>query len=77
MGVGFWGPEGYCRHCNRVEPLDESGMITAHKVGFADPGECEGSRTKPPKLIPRTVRKNAFKTIKTEQKPKTHEGERG
>ncbi|MFT2016313.1 hypothetical protein ACMA1D_10785 [Streptomyces sp. 796.1] len=25
-----WGPEGYCPHCNRIEPLNDTGTLARH-----------------------------------------------
>lgn len=67
-----WG-EGYCRWCKFVVGLDYSGLLVPHVRGaqLQNQKACDGSGTRPPKVIPYMSRKAAFKTVA--RKERCHE----
>lgn len=76
-----WGPEGYCKHCNRMVATeyiqeDGSGLLIEHKTGlgrgggFAPPEKvCPGSGRAPQKRVPKESRNHAFRFTPKRVKP--------
>jgi len=63
--VTDWGPEGYCKHCNRLvptyDPATTAGKLKLHTTGYG-PAEktCEGSERMPTKRVPKESRNHRF-----------------
>lgn len=60
-----WGPEGYCKHCNRMvaiyDPATTMGELVWHKTGMGKASEvCKGSDRMPTKKVPKESRNHSF-----------------